>query len=506
MKNHVYKTFLLTLLVVVMLIGLFYLPRISVGDTTLRRVNMLSEVQKRDNLGRVVAEVRADSAEGIVEQVLDSAAVKVESAVIVDSLPEGMVGIEDFSLVGREMDKFYSALNSCGSRLVRVAYFGDSFIEGDILTSDLRHLLQSEYGGKGVGWVDIEHIASGFRRTVRLSASGWAAHHSNDSHGKGYRASCAGISGNYFIPAVTGWVKIETQNNVYGKELSEADVATVFYSAGGGLNLTLAINGGEEKVVSGSSAMPSNPAPVYDTMYVPTDSVDEYGDTIMKKVVVKREVQPAVSSAPVDSAILTEKVVGPVRSIELKAHGSSRFYGVAFDGHHGVAVDNFSTRGSDGSFISALPVSTLRQFARVRSYDLIVLHFGLNVASAKVKDYSYYTRRMIMAVNHLKQCFPSASILIVGLGDRDQRGADGGFHTMSGVKELVAYQRKMAADTHVAFWNLYEAMGGDGSMAKMKENKQANLDYTHINFAGGKHLAQLLFDVLMNGKSNYDKR
>ena len=169
-------------------------------------------------------------------------------------------------------------------------------------------------------------------------------------------------------------------------------------------------------------------------------------------------------------------------------------------------MDNFSTRGSDGTFISALPVSTLRQFARVRSYDLIVLHFGLNVASAKVKDYSYYTRRMITAVNHLKQCFPSASILIVGLGDRDQRGADGGFHTMSGVKELVAYQRKMAADTHVAFWNLYEAMGGDGSMAKMKENKQANLDYTHINFAGGKHLAQLLFDVLMNGKSNYDKR
>ena len=90
MKNHVYKTFLLTLLVVVMLIGLFYLPRISVGDTTLRRVNMLSEVQKRDNLGRVVAEVRADSAEGIVEQVLDSADVKVESAVIVDSLPEGI--------------------------------------------------------------------------------------------------------------------------------------------------------------------------------------------------------------------------------------------------------------------------------------------------------------------------------------------------------------------------------------------------------------------------------
>jgi hypothetical protein len=58
----------------------------------------------------------------------------------------------------------------------------------------------------------------------------------------------------------------------------------------------------------------------------------------------------------------------------------------------------------------------------------------------------------------------------------------------------------------VAFWNLYEAMGGDGSLAKMTEKKQANLDYTHINFAGGRHLAELMFDVLMNGKSNYDNR
>lgn len=506
MKNHLYKTFLLTLLVVGMLIGLFYLPRIEVGDTALRRVNMLSDVQKRDDMGRVVAEVRADSADGIVEQVLDSAAVKVEAAVVVDSLPEGMVGIEDFSPVGREMDKFYAALNNSGNRLVRVAYFGDSFIEGDILTSDLRHLLQERFGGNGVGWVDIEHIASGFRRTIRTSSSGWVAHHSNDPRSKGYRSASAGLSGCYFIPAATGRVKMETQSNVYAAKLSEADVATVYYSAGKGLNLTIALNGGEVRVMSGSTVMPSNPAPVYDTLYFPTDSIDENGEVVMKKVVEKREVQPATATAAVDSTILAESFNGPVRSIELKASGAGRFYGVAFDGNHGVAVDNFSTRGSDGSYLSSLPISTLHQFARLRSYDLIILHFGLNVVSAKVKDYSYYTRRMKIALQHIKQCFPSASILVVGLGDRDQRGSDGVFHTMAGVKELVSFQRKMAADSQVAFWNLYEAMGGDGSMAKMKENKQANLDYTHINFAGGKHLAQLLFDVLMNGKSNYDRR
>ena len=34
----------------------------------------------------------------------------------------------------------------------------------------------------------------------------------------------------------------------------------------------------------------------------------------------------------------------------------------------------------------------------------------------------------------------------------------------------------------------------------------ANYDYTHINFRGGKHLADLLFKSLMYGKEQYEKR
>ena len=92
------------------------------------------------------------------------------------------------------------------------------------------------------------------------------------------------------------------------------------------------------------------------------------------------------------------------------------------------------------------------------------------------------------------------------MGDRDAKDEYGEMHTMGGVRELLHYQREMAEETNVAFWSLYDAMGGDGSMARMVEKKQANLDYTHINFAGGKHIARLLFDVMMNGKENYEKR
>lgn len=34
----------------------------------------------------------------------------------------------------------------------------------------------------------------------------------------------------------------------------------------------------------------------------------------------------------------------------------------------------------------------------------------------------------------------------------------------------------------------------------------ANYDYTHINFRGGKHLAGILFETLMYGMEQYEKR
>ncbi len=68
----------------------------------------------------------------------------------------------------RGMTRFYQALDQLAKapRPVRIAYFGDSFIEADILTADLREMLQQKYGGCGVGFVTITSMTSGFRPAV----------------------------------------------------------------------------------------------------------------------------------------------------------------------------------------------------------------------------------------------------------------------------------------------------------------------------------------------------
>ncbi|WP_373835615.1 SGNH/GDSL hydrolase family protein, partial [Bacteroides heparinolyticus] len=187
---------------------------------------------------------------------------------------------------------------------------------------------------------------------------------------------------------------------------------------------------------------------------------------------------------------------------------STLFYGLAMDGQTGIAVDNFSLRGSSGLSLRSIPMQMMREFNEHRPYDLIILQFGLNVATERGRNYDKYIAGMQTTVQHLKEAFPQAGILIVSVGDRDYRTQDGGLRTMPGIKNLVRYQQNLAADEAVAFWNMFEAMGGEGSMAGLVHAKpsMANYDYTHINFRGGKHLAGLLYEALIYGKEQYDRR
>ena len=199
---------------------------------------------------------------------------------------------------------------------------------------------------------------------------------------------------------------------------------------------------------------------------------------------------------------------GRVRWKVEHADRATVFYGLFMDDVRGIALDNLSLRGSSGLSIRTISEETLHAFGEVRPYDLIVLQYGLNVATDYGRDYSRYAEGMSTAISRLKAAFPKASLLLIGVGDRDHRDEEGRVRTMPGIKHLVAWQQRLAADNGIAFWNLFEAMGGEGSMARLAEENppMANRDYAHINFLGGKYLADLLYEALSHGKEQSDKR
>jgi len=181
---------------------------------------------------------------------------------------------------------------------------------------------------------------------------------------------------------------------------------------------------------------------------------------------------------------------------------------MAMDGTQGIIVDNFSLRGSSGLSLRTIPASIIKEFNEQRPYDLVILQYGLNVATQRGYNYDNYQKGLLTAIEHLKECFPQAGFLLLSVGDRDYKTDTGELRTMPGVKNLIRYQQNIAAESGIAFWNMFEAMGGEGSMAKLVHAKpsMANYDYTHINFRGGKHLAGLLYETLLYGKEQYDRR
>lgn len=415
----------------------------------MRRVDLLSEIRQPEE------DKDDDGADSLLP---------VVKPVFVDTCRSGMTCIEDYSdSTMRGMAPFYRALDEIKTkgRQVRIAVFGDSFIEADILTADLREMLQKRFGGCGVGFVTITSITSGYRPTVRHSFGGWSSHAVTDSIY--FDKKKQGISGHYFVPRKGAYVQLRGQKK-YASLLDTCRRATIYFYNKGDVSLTAVVNRSESL------------------------SRQYSANGRLQKMQVKGR-------------------IGSIRWNVDRAD-STLFYGLAMDGDRGVAVDNFSLRGSSGLSLRSIPAQMLKEFNEQRPYDLIILQYGLNIATPRGKKYDGYKKGMLTAIEHMKECFPQAGFLLLSVGDRDYKTETGELRTMPGVKNLVRYQQSIAAESGIAFWNMFEAMGGNGSMASLVHAKpsQANYDYTHINFRGGKYLAGLLYETLVYGKEQYERR
>lgn len=129
------------------------------GWTPLKRVNLIADIITKDSTN--IQDNSPDSATVIIEN-------KPHEDFNLYHKPQFII---DFSTdtakpsLGNFVKKLHE-LKSGKKRKVRIAYFGDSMIGGNLLTQTLRKLLQQEFGGNGVGFVPITSQVSGFRQTA----------------------------------------------------------------------------------------------------------------------------------------------------------------------------------------------------------------------------------------------------------------------------------------------------------------------------------------------------
>ncbi len=350
-----------------------------------------------------------------------------------------------------------------GKGNIRIAYFGDSMTDGDMIVQDFRSNFQQDFGGSGVGFVSITSESAASRSSISHQFSNnWKTQSYLNVK---YPRKPFGINGHVFFAADTSRPAWVNYKGGLRKLTSQLPNPTLFYGRSSNQH-------GIVRLTSGR-------------------------DTIIRTLQPKSMLNTISFS---DAALKSLKA-------EFVQADSIPLYGFNFDDGVGVHVDNFSQRGNSGIPISKFDVSLMTAFQQKLDYDLIILHYGTNVLNYGTKSYGWYEKSMTKTVGRLRQCFPGVPILIVSTADKATK-YDMEMKTDSAVVPLASAQRRYALQTQSAFVNLYTLMGGDGSMVKWVENETpalANKDYTHFNYQGSRKIGRLLYSQIMDGFTQYKK-
>lgn len=448
--------------------GLSWLPD-DVAGFRIRKVDLLSDIRVREAgmpVDAIMPDLPADSL-----HISDSADLhRTDSAMMTkrDSLyhllmaemgtDTGHLRIRDFSVGHTGLHRFFKSLNGVATigRPVHVAFLGDSFIEGDILVADFRSKMQTCFGGRGVGFVPVSSVTEQYRPTVNQRSKGWKAHSIMSNRRRKYV-----LSGLVF-DTVGDEASISFKTTIGYPGLGEVSSLKFFYSHNPQAEMQLIGNGAK--------------------------------DTFQCEL-------PAT-----DSIIRQFEVEGSFKDGQLHFRHTTglQALGIALEDNTGVVVDNFSLRGNSGTAMKHLDENSCKAWREIRPYDLIILQYGLNVASEEVHEYKWYRDDMTKTIRHLQRCFPDSDILLLGVSDRSHY-QDGAYRTMPSVVTLWNAQYKTAEQTGIPFWSIFHAMGGEDGMVRFVEKHWASKDYTHLSFRGGREIATALFDALILEKKLYDE-
>ena len=358
------------------------------------------------------------------------------------------------------LNKLYTIAQGKGK--LRIAYFGDSMIEGDLITQTLRNQLQRQFGGRGVGFIPINSPIPGFRKTVKHEFSkDWVRYFllKPDNPLRAY-----GISGEYFTWRNPGdghypWVKY-TASPVYPSIQNFPSVILYYGSMGN----------------TRRSASKS-----YYVVVDQQDTVLLNGRKLVNRAAVKK--------SPSESIHLEFKI----------PEDSAPLFGVSVESQEGIIVDNFPSRGNTGVNLLDISPAVLEEFQEYLDYDLVILQFGLNLIKADRMNYTRYENRMKKVVSLFKAKMPGSNILMIGVSDKGTK-INGKLNSDPSIPYVINSQAKVAKDQKVAFFNLFEAMGGEGTMIRWAESSPplGKPDYAHFTELGAEKAGFLIYSYLMD--------
>lgn len=425
----------------------------------------------------------------------------------------------------KALDIFFRALkNDSENRIVRIAHYGDSQIEGDRITSFLREFFQKEFGGEGVGYVPVDDITDNVNY-FRSTSGNWERY---NVFNNGYSSAKYAFSGLVFKygngkkdekgknsgkekKKESGEEEIDNEAPLDEKIEKEETIPPdtsggSLYSAGKGFYLAdsynfLSIAGKQRTKKKKIGSLRGNVT----INFAKTVKFSKIGIFYGK---TGSECQVKISDLKGGDEIASVNLDGGnplgLKYIKYRGNGSTiRFdvrsginpelYGFFFDGNNGVQIDNLAIRGHSGDGLLKIDKNYLEAQYDDLNVKLIILQFGMNVMPTikKEADLARVKKYYSNLFSGMKSRAKNASILVIGPGDMGviRRGSNVSHPYIGRVVEIM---KQCAIENGCAFWNTYSLMGGENSIAAWAQKGYAARDGHFIN-RGQKIIAAELF-------------
>ncbi len=367
---------------------------------------------------------------------------------------------------------FYKTLGSLneGGGKIHVLHYGDSQIEVDRMTSYFRYKLQSTYGGYGCGFHSGIQAFDFKQPMIVTYSDNWHRYSLFPHKDSLIQHRRFGITTMFSMfkavndtlnDTVTAWIQFDYSPIAFSN-VRKFKQLKIFY---------------------GHNSLPVNIS-VYDA-----------------ETLVFSDILPASENLQIKTFTF-ENIPHSVK-IEYTGASSPEIYGYSFESLSGVMVDNLPVRGSAGLFFGRFDFSLTSQMYAAMNVRLILLQFGGNAVgrdSANIKAYvNYFGKQM----DYLHTMAPNAQIIVIGPADMSEKHKND-YVTRENLPYLIGLIKQEAFLHNCAFWNMYEAMGGENSMPSwvFHDPPLAEKDFIHFTPKGADIIAKMFYKALV---ADYNK-
>lgn len=334
------------------------------------------------------------------------------------------------------LQSFYASLAESGNKVVRVLHYGDSQIEEDRMSQQIREALQNKYGGSGAGLLPLAQTIPS--RTVKQQLR---------------------MNDRWIQPA-----QGPKRYLVYGPKRDQREDGLY-----GVMGQVAVMN---DSLVKGSEELTAVCTPLdgrkrYTQWRVFADSAIHYSFT-GDSVFLSGQGKVYGLSQQSDTGVIVDNI--PMRGC----------LGLVF------------TKMDREQLVTFYREQNVQLIIMQFGGNAIPSNKNPGTIQGIVKG-------LRQQVQYLRTCAPQASILFIGPSDMLTQ-IDGEWQTYPMVPYMDKLLRKMALEENIAYFSLYRWMGGAGSMARWQEIGLAGSDGVHFTRSGARKAGNAVAEWMLEGE------